>query len=854
MTTVPENIRDTDVTNILSKSFLDYSMSVIVARAIPDVRDGLKPVHRRILYAMHDLGMYPDKAYKKSARIVGEVLGKYHPHGDTAVYDSMVRMAQPFSLRVPLVDGHGNFGSMDGDPAAAMRYTESKLQKVSMELLNDLKYDTVDFVDNYDESEKEPVVLPSRFPNLLVNGTEGIAVGMATKMPPHNLREVCHAVIAQIDNPTITTEELMEHVKGPDFPTGCLIMGDEGIVNAYETGRGSVTIRSVVNVEEKDGKTFLVVSEIPYQVNKERLIASIRQIQLDWDDFQKERSKSQKKGTVKVKPKGFDFLANNGVLDGTDSSNVNNTVRITIELKRGVNPELALKYLYKHTQLQTSFSTLALSLVPKRLKDGTEKLEPKVLTLKEMISEYIKHQQIVETRKQTFILKEKEKEIYKLAGIIKALDKVDESIKIIRSAKNRSEAQEGLIALLTIEKEQANFILDMRLQSLANFEQDELRKKHDRISKEIEKIKAILASEKEIFKIIKKSLKEIAENFGTDRLTKIMPPAEDINLEDLIEDDEVVVTITHNGFIKRTLESAYRTQRRNGRGVNGMTTYEDDFVKHLQIARNHDTMLFFTNLGRVYRLKVYEIQEANTRARGVIIRSLLNLESDETVQAILSVREFSDQQNLFFVTQKGIAKKTTLSNYANVRRNGIAAISLDDGDRLVDVSLTSGDRNVTLVTKRGLSITFNESSIKSVGRTGRGVKGIDLAKDDQVISFIIHEEDADLFIATNNGYGKRTSLSEYRVQNRGGKGILSVKLTDKNGEVIGTQVVQEQDTLMLVTKNGTLMKLLVDEISQFSRNTQGTRVINLRDGDELQAVARIVEAEPSEEELEAEEE
>jgi len=852
MTTVPENIKETDVTNVLSSSFLDYSMSVIVSRAIPDVRDGLKPVHRRILYAMFDLKMTPDKPYKKSARIVGEVIGKYHPHGDTAVYDSMVRMAQPFSMSVPLVDGHGNFGSMDGDSPAAMRYTESRLQKVSMPLLEDLDFDTVDYADNYDGTEREPKVLPSRFPNLLVNGTEGIAVGMATKMPPHNLREVCNGVVAQIENPNITTEELMEHIKGPDFPTGAMIMGEEGIVNAYETGRGSVTVRSVIEVEEKNGKIRLIVTQIPYQVNKERLLESIRQIQRDWDGYQKERNKKGNK--VKVKEKGFDFLANDGVTDETDCENENNSVRIVLELKRGVNPELALKYLYKHTQLQTSFSTLALSLVPKQLKDGSEKLEPKVLTLKQMIDEYIKHQKVVEVRKQKFILKEKEKEAYKKVAIIAALDQVDESIKIIRSSKTKSEAQEGLMALLSVEKEQANHILDMRIQALANFEQDKLRKDYEKLLKEMEKIKAILASEKEIFKIIKKSLKEIAENFGRDRLTEIKPPAEDINLEDLIEDDEVVVTITHNGFIKRTLESAYRTQRRNGRGVNGMTTYEDDFVKHLQIARNHDTMLFFTNLGRVYRLKVYEIQEANTRARGVIIRSLLNLENDETVQAILSVREFSDQQNLFFVTQKGIAKKTTLSNYANVRRNGIAAITLDEGDRLVDVSLTSGDRNVTLVTKRGLSITFNEASIKSVGRTGRGVKGIDLAKDDQVISFIIHEEDADLFIATNNGYGKRTSLSEYRVQNRGGKGILSVKLTDKNGEVIGTQVVQEQDTLMLVTKNGTLMKLLVDEISQFSRNTQGTRVINLRDGDELQAVARIVEAEPSEEEFEAEEE
>jgi len=857
MTTPHDHIKETDVTKVLSTSFLDYSMSVIVSRAIPDVRDGMKPVHRRILYAMHDLGMYADKPYKKSARIVGEVIGKYHPHGDTAVYDSMVRMAQTFSLRVPLVDGHGNFGSMEGDPPAAMRYTESRLSQPAMELLHDLKYDTVNFNDNYDGSEREPSVLPSRFPNLLVNGTEGIAVGMATKIPTHNLREVCQAVIAQIDNPSITVEELMEYIKGPDFPTGAMIMGDEGIKNAYTTGRGSVQVRSVTEIEEQNGRHRIIVTQIPYQVNVEKLMSSIRQIQLDFDEFQKERDK---KGS-KAKEKGFDFLATNGVRNETGRNEKNNSVRIVIELKRGTNPELALKYLFKHTQLQSSFSTLALSLVPKRdkngkvmMKDGKEFIEPKVLNLKEMLAEYIKHQKDVEVRKQEFILKQKMDEMYKLNGLIKALDKIDESIAIIRSSKSRSEAQEGLMALLFIEKAQANHILEMRLQALANFEQDVLRNRHITLAKEIEEIKRILGDEKEIFTFVKKIIMDISDKFGTDRLTQIMPAAEDINMEDLIEDDEVVVTITHNGFIKRTLESTYRNQRRNGRGVNGMTTYDDDFVKHLQIAKNHDTMLFFTNLGRVYRLKVYEIQEAKREARGVIIKSILNLEKEETVQAVVSVREFSDKQNLFFTTKNGIVKRTLLSHYANVRRNGIAAITLDGHDRLIGVSLTSGDRNVTLVTKRGMSITFNEDAVKVVGRTGRGVKGIELSKGDVIVSFIIHEDDADLFIATNNGFGKRTSLSEYRIQNRGGKGILSMKQTDKNGIVIGTEVVQEKDSLMLVTKNGTLMKLLVDEVSQFSRNTQGTRVINLREGDELQAVARIADASEEEEIEETEEE
>lgn len=754
----------------------------------------------------------------------------------------MVRMAQPFSLRVPHVDGQGNFGSMDGDGAAAMRYTESRLTKSGLELLEDLKFDTVNFIDNYDGAEQEPSVLPARFPNLLVNGTEGIAVGMATKIPTHNLKEVCDATIAQIDNPDITVDELMEYIKGPDFPTGAMIMGEDGIYNAYATGRGSMQVRSVVEIEETDNKTFLIIKEIPYQTNPERLLESIRQIQKDYDEYQKER---EKKGT-KAKPKGYDFLAKNGAKNQTGRSETNNTVRLSIELKRGIEPQKALNYLYKHTQLQSNFPMLALSLVPK-MKNGREQLEPKVLPLKDMLDEYIKHRKVVEIRKQKFFLKKQEDELYKLSGLIKALDRIDESIAIIRSSTTRTEAQTGLMTLLAIEKEQANHILDMRLQSLANYEQDALRKKCEEIVKEIQRLKALLADEKAIFQIIKKSLKEIGEKYGSERRTKIMPPAEELNIEDMTTDDTVVTTMTHNGFIKRTLESAYRNQRRNGRGVNGMTTYENDFVTHLQIAKNLDTMLFFTNKGRVYRLKVYEIPEASTKARGIIIKSLLNLDKDETVQAVVSVREFSDQQNLFFVTKNGIVKRTLLSQYANVRRNGIAAITLDEDDSLVDVSLTSGDTNVTLVSKRGMSITFDEEQVKVVGRTGRGVKGIELASNDEIISFIIHEDDADLFIATNNGFGKRTKLSEYRIQHRGGKGILSVKLTDKNGEVIGTQVVQEKDSLMLVTKSGTLMKLLVDEISQFSRNTQGTRIINLRDGDELQAIARIADVEEEEE-------
>jgi DNA gyrase subunit A len=837
MAFIDEHIEETAITGVLSTSFLDYAMSVIASRALPDVRDGLKPVHRRILYSMNDLGMTHDKPFKKSARIVGDVIGKYHPHGDSAVYETMVRLAQDWNMRSTLINMHGNNGSMDGDSAAAMRYTEAKLSKLSDELLRDLKKNTVDFQPNYDETEMEPTVLPARFPNLLVNGSEGIAVGMATKIPPHNLKEVVNGTIALLENPDITTEGLMEHIKGPDFPTGAQILGSRGIIDAYSTGKGTIVMRGVVDIIKKKDKTKLLIREIPYQVNPTKLVADILQIQDDWKDYMKELNKKTSKGIVKEK--GLDFLVDDSLKNLTSSKNEDWNVTIEMTLKKDVEPELVLNYLYKNTSLQTTYSMNNLSLVPRITSKGETKLEPKRLPLKNTLMEYIKHQIEVVTRKNQFDLDKAEAKCHRIAGIIVALNHLDETIQTIRNAKDKEEARRNLISSLSIDDLQATAILDMQLHRLTNIDQDKQREEYNELLIYIESLKNKLGDERLIKREIKESLEEVVEKYGEDRRTLLKPPAKDFNPESLISDDEAVITITQNGFIKRTLESNYRTQRRRGIGVNGMTMYEDDFVRHLHVGKNKDTLLFFTNFGKVYRKKVYEIPEANATSRGKNIRIFLELEKDENVQAVLSIKEFSDEQYLIFATKKGIMKKSKLSDYANIRQNGIYAITLDAGDRLVGVNLTNGERNVTLITKKGTSITFEESSVKSVGRIGRGVKGITLSKDDSIIAFVVHEEHADLFVATNEGFGKRTSLEEYRVQKRGGKGVISIKLTDKNGEVVGCSTVQEEDTMMMMTKNGTLMKLLVKEISQFSRNTQGTKIINLRKGDELHLVTRI---------------
>lgn len=843
MSTPASGIEQININNVLSDRFLDYAMSVNISRSIPDVRDGLKPVHRRILFAMHELGLKPTGKYVKSARVVGDVIGKYHPHGDSSVYDAMVRMAQPFSMSEPLIDGHGNFGSMDNDPPAAMRYTEAKPKRLAMELLENLRPEVVKYGDNYDGSFQEPSVLPALFPNLLVNGSEGIGVGMATKMAPHNLKEVISAVIAQIDDPAITVDELMEHIQGPDFPTGAVINGTEGFSEAYKTGRGTVRIRAKAEIVEGPKLTQIRITEIPYQVVKENLVEKIMQIQLDWEEYEQERTKK----SSKAKPKGMDFIHRGQIRDETDRADLaTNSVKIIIDLKKGVNPHTVLNYLYKHTPLETTFSILNLALVPKRVGEVVVRMRPKVLNLKEIIHEYILHQKEVTINQKRHELTELKKDMRKLDALIKALDKLDETIELIREAKTNEEAVKGLIDLLSIEEDQAESILAVRLRTLSGFSQDEKRKEHITLAEKIKEIEEILADEKKILAIIKEYLTKTMNNYGRDRRTEIMENFEAIDIEATIPNDDVVITITHNGFVKRTLDSTYRTQRRNGRGVNGMGMYEDDFIEHLQIAKNHDHLLFFTNLGRVYELKAYQIPENVARSRGVSIKSVLNFEPEENIQAVLSVRKFSDEQTVLFSTKNGVVKKSLLSAYNNIRKNGIMAIKLDEGDRVIGVALTNGERNITLVTKKGLSITFDEAQVNTVGRVSRGVKGIDLASEDEIVSVAIHEEEADLFVATNEGFGKRTPLSEFRVQNRGGKGVICMKLTDKNGQVVNTEVVQITDTMMLITKHATLMKLKSKEISQFNRNTQGTRIINLREGDELQAIARIVDVDDDE--------
>lgn len=827
------------MSNVFEEAFMDYAMSVIVSRALPDVRDGLKPVHRRILFAMHDLKINHNRPFKKSARIVGEVIGKYHPHGDTAVYDTMVRLSQTFKMRQPLIDGHGNFGSIDGDSAAAMRYTEARMHKVAHELLRDINKNTVDYVDNFDGEEREPEVLPGLFPQLLVNGTEGIAVGMATSMPPHNLTEVCQAIMAQMDNEDIEVEELLKFIKGPDLPTGGVIQGDEGIKNAYRTGRGTFRVRGVTEEGYINGKDAIVITEIPYQVNKEKLIGAIKQIQIEHDEFIFE---SKKKTATKLVEKGMNFI--HAIRDESEDD-----IRIVIELKDGTNPEKVKNYLFKHTQLQNSFGIINLALVPKTFGDGQRRMEPQVLTLKEIISEYIKHQREVLKRSLSYDLKEKENEMYLLAAVMKALGKLDASIELIRSAKTREEAIEGLVKLLDIEDEQAKHILALRLQRLASFEQDEQKEAYSNLEKEILEIKTLMENQTEMDKLIKEDVQNMMEEYGTERRTKIGVDGGAIDEESLVDDVEVVVTLSHNGFIKRIPQSQYKIQRKNGRGVKGVETFEDDFVNFLQLASNLDTLMFFTNKGSIYKMKAHQVPMTSKASKGISIRSIFDLSQDEHVQAILSIKEFSDEQFLTFGTKEGIVKRTRLSEYNKSNRNGIAAITLNNDDEVVNVSLTSGDNFVTLITLKGKSITFEEKDVKVVSRQGKGVKGIELEKGDGIVSVVVHKGLAHLFIATNTGIGKRTPLSEFRVQNRGGKGVRAINVSAKTDFVVGNTVVEETDQIILLTKQGTLIKMNSKDISSFSRSAKGSRVINLKDGDELQAVASN-----SEEEVDLEEE
>ncbi|MEI4829660.1 DNA gyrase subunit A [Bacillus sp. FJAT-53711] len=797
-------IREINISQEMRTSFLDYAMSVIVSRALPDVRDGLKPVHRRILYAMNDLGITADKAYKKSARIVGEVIGKYHPHGDSAVYETMVRMAQDFSQRYMLVNGHGNFGSVDGDSAAAMRYTEAKMSKISMELLRDITKNTIDYQDNYDGSEREPIVLPARFPNLLVNGATGIAVGMATNIPPHQLGEVIDGVLALSHNPEITIAELMEYIPGPDFPTAGQILGRSGIRRAYETGRGTVILRARVEIEEKaNGKQSIIVTELPYQVNKARLIEKIAEL---------------------VRDKKID-----GITDLRDESD-RNGMRIVMELRRDVNANVLLNNLYKHTALQTSFGINMLSLV-----NG----EPKVLNLKECLYYYLEHQKVVIRRRTAYELEKAEARAHILEGLRIALDHLDEVITLIRNSKTADIAKQGLMERFGLSEKQAQAILDMRLQRLTGLEREKIEQEYQELLALIAELKAILADEEKVLEIIREELTEVKDRFNDTRRSEItIGGMEAIEDEDLIPEQNIVITLTHNGYVKRLPASTYKTQNRGGRGVQGMGTNNDDFLEHLLTTSTHDHILFFTNKGKVYRTKGYEIPEYSRTAKGIPIINLLEVDKDEWVNAIIPIREFSDDHYLFFTTKQGIAKRTPLSSFANIRNNGLIAISLREDDEVISVRLTTGEKDMIVGTSNGMLIRFHEQDVRSMGRNAAGVKAITLGEEDQVVGMEIVEEEMDVLIVTKNGYGKRTPVEEYRLQSRGGKGLKTCNITDKNGKLIAVKSVNGEEDIMLITAAGVLIRMPVDQISQMGRNTQGVRLIRLEDEQEVATVAK----------------
>ncbi|MCA1042191.1 DNA gyrase subunit A [Bacillus infantis] len=813
--TPSSRVTEINISQEMRSSFLDYAMSVIVSRALPDVRDGLKPVHRRILYAMHDLGMHSDKPYKKSARIVGDVIGKYHPHGDSAVYETMVRMAQDFNYRYMLVDGHGNFGSVDGDAAAAMRYTESRMSKISMELLRDINKDTIDYQDNYDGEEREPVVLPARFPNLLVNGTTGIAVGMATNIPPHQLGEIIDGVLALSQEPDITIQELMEIIPGPDFPTAGMILGRSGIRKAYETGRGSITLRAKVDIETKsNGKETIIVHEIPYQVNKARLIEKIAEL---------------------VRDKKVD-----GITDLRDESD-RNGMRIVIEVRKDANASVILNNLYKLTALQTSFGINMLALV-----DG----QPKVLNLKQCLKYYLDHQQVVIRRRTEFELRKAQARAHILEGLRIALDHLDEVISLIRSSQTTEIAREGLMTQFELSDKQAQAILDMRLQRLTGLEREKIEDEYQSLVKLIAELEAILADEEKVLEIIREELTEIKERFNDERRTEIVSGGiEQIEDEDLIPRENIVITLTHNGYVKRLPVSTYRAQKRGGRGIQGMGTNEDDFVEHLITTSTHNTLLFFTNKGKVYRAKGYEIPEFSRTAKGIPIINLLGINKDEWVNAVIPVEEFVDEWFLFFTTKEGISKRSPLTSFGNIRNNGLIALNLREGDELISVRLTDGSKEIIIGTKNGQLIRFPETDVRSMGRTATGVKGISLDSDDEVVGMEVLEENSEILMVTKKGYGKRTPEMEYRVQGRGGKGIKTGNITDKNGTIVAVKVVTGEEDIMLITTGGVLIRMAVGDISTMGRNTQGVRLIRINDN-EGEYVATVAKVEKEEEKLE----
>lgn len=792
----------------MKRSYIDYAMSVIVSRALPDVRDGLKPVHRRILYAMLDGGNTPDKPFKKSARTVGDVLGKYHPHGDVIVYDALVRMAQPFSLRYPLIEGHGNFGSIDGDPPAAMRYTEARLERIALEMLRDIDKKTVDFAPNFDESTEEPRVLPARFPNLLVNGSVGIAVGMATSIPPHNLREVVDACVAMIEDPEISVDGLMKYIKGPDFPTGAQILGRESARAAYETGRGSVTIRAVAEIEPmQNGKSRIIVSEIPYQVNKARLIEKIAEL---------------------VRERKID-----GITDLRDET-ARAGIRIVMELRRDANANVVLNQLYKYTQMQQTFAINMLALV-----DG----QPRVLNLREVIRHYLDHQKDVITRRTRFELERAEARAHILEGLKIALDNLDEVINTIRSSRTEEIARDRLMERFQLSDKQAKAIVDMRLGRLTGLEREKIEEEYAELTKTIEYLRAVLASEKMVYDIIKRELIEIRDKYGDDRRTRIVAAAEDFATEDLIPEEDVTVTVTHQGYIKRIPTATYRSQRRGGHGVTAMGTKEEDFLEHLFTTTTHQYLLCFTNQGRVHRLKVHEIPEAGRTARGTNIVNLLQLGPGEKITALVAVKEFKAGQYLFFTTRYGVVKRTDLAEFETSRRGGLIAITLDEGDELISAQLTSGKAEVLLITKQGQAIRFAEQDVRVMGRTAHGVKGITLDRDDSVVGAEPVEEGAQVLVVTDRGFGKRTPIEDYRLQSRGGKGIRTITLTRKNGLVAGFKMVRDGDEVMTLTAQGAIIRMSVNDIPILSRYAQGVTVMRFSGDTSIVAVAKVVSKE-----------
>ncbi|MFW5838329.1 MAG: DNA gyrase subunit A [Bacillota bacterium] len=810
-----DKISDINISSEMKTSFLSYAMSVIVARALPDVRDGLKPVHRRILYGMDELGVQPEKAFKKSARIVGDVMGKYHPHGDSAIYDAMVRMAQEFSYRYPLVNGHGNFGSIDGDGAAAMRYTEAKMHKITVEMLKDLKKDTIDFIENYDGTESEPSVLPSKFPNLLVNGTTGIAVGMATNIPPHNLTEVINGILAYMDNHDITTDELMSIITGPDFPTGGTIMGMTGLRQAYETGNGSIKVRAKANITEtKTGKKVITVTEIPYQVNKTRLIEKIAEL---------------------AKEKRIE-----GITDLRDESN-RNGIKIIIELRKDINAEVTLNNLYKYTPLQTSFGINMLALV---------KNQPKVLSLREVIGHYIDHQVEVLVRRSQFDLNKAEARAHIVKGLLIALDNIDEVIEVIRTAYDDAEIR--LIERFNLSEEQAKAILEMRLRRLSGLEREKLDNELTDLNETIEFLTELLANQEQQFTVIKEDLISLRDSYGDQRRTEISL-AQDLELEDedLIPEEDIIITITQSGYCKRMTAESYKRQNRGGKGLSGIKTNEDDAVEHIIYMSTHEYLLFFTNTGRVYKIKGYRIPLFSRHSKGLPLVNILEVEKDEQIQALAKIQDFEEDNYLFFVTKQGTVKRTHVSEYQNIRTTGIRAINLKDDDELLDVRLTDGNMDIVLGASNGKAIRFNENDVRAMGRVATGVRGIDIDHTDRVVGLSLVESDEDeVLVVTEHGYGKRTKITEYRQQNRGGKGVKTLNVTKKNGHLVKLKSVVGDEDLIIITSKGMMIRLPVEQISTSSRATQGVRLMRLNDNQKVATAAVVPKEDELEEQLE----